>query len=327
MVKVVNDKRLITKVCTMHYIDNMSQKQIAEALGLSRPTISRMIANGRKLGIVEIKINNTVASEFVSLESELEEKLGLKEVIIVPEDDDIRQQQTLLAQAASELLERLIGENSTVGVDSGPVLAEIAEHLGTTTLKNSTFIPLIGGAGPVKFQSNAIAEDLAAQYTGKSLSLYAPGRVKNQEIQEVLLQETNVRRVLSKAREMDIALLNIERLDSASSLYQSGYFTAKDIKEIEERGGIGGLCFQVFDRNGSTGRFREFNTTIGLNIHRLRRTAHTIGIINGEKDVPAAIGAARGGYCNILILDERSAYTLLAETESKRKRKSTRGTN
>ena len=54
MIKIVDDERLIAKVCDMHYNQNMSQKTISEKLNLSRPTISRIITNGRERGIVNL---------------------------------------------------------------------------------------------------------------------------------------------------------------------------------------------------------------------------------------------------------------------------------
>ena len=52
MKKVVDDERLMVKICDMYYNQDMNQKAISQQLGLSRPTVSRIISNGKERGIV-----------------------------------------------------------------------------------------------------------------------------------------------------------------------------------------------------------------------------------------------------------------------------------
>ena len=56
MKKVVDDERLMVKICDMYYNQDMNQKAISQQLGLSRPTVSRIISNGKERGIVKIII-------------------------------------------------------------------------------------------------------------------------------------------------------------------------------------------------------------------------------------------------------------------------------
>ena len=56
MKKLVDDIGLIYKCCKMYYEDRLSQHQIADQLGISRVTVSRMLSAGRKMGIVRIQV-------------------------------------------------------------------------------------------------------------------------------------------------------------------------------------------------------------------------------------------------------------------------------
>ena len=48
MKKIVDDWRLIYKVCSLYYEDDMRQQEVSDYLGISRATVSRMFASERK---------------------------------------------------------------------------------------------------------------------------------------------------------------------------------------------------------------------------------------------------------------------------------------
>ena len=52
MKKIVDDERLIYKVCSLYYQDNMNQQEVGDYLGVSRSSVLRMLQKGRELGIV-----------------------------------------------------------------------------------------------------------------------------------------------------------------------------------------------------------------------------------------------------------------------------------
>ena len=62
-------KKLLAKIAYMYYEQELTQAQIAKELAIYRTTVSRMLSQAKKEGIVEIKINHFDASLF-----ELEEK-------------------------------------------------------------------------------------------------------------------------------------------------------------------------------------------------------------------------------------------------------------
>ena len=46
MKKIVDDERLIYKVCCLYYQDDMNQKEIGDYLGISRSSVLRMLQKG-----------------------------------------------------------------------------------------------------------------------------------------------------------------------------------------------------------------------------------------------------------------------------------------
>lgn len=83
MKKIVDDWRLIYKVCSLYYEDDMRQQEVSDYLGISRATVSRMLQKGKESGIVRVEVINPVQFSYNKLEKALERKYGLKEVIVV----------------------------------------------------------------------------------------------------------------------------------------------------------------------------------------------------------------------------------------------------
>ena len=100
MRKVVDDMRLMIKVCDLYYNHNVSQQQIAGMLSLSRPTVSRVLSSAREKGIVQISVSNLGLIKYWEMERRLEEMYGLREVLIVDSSDDSDRQKDLLGKAA-----------------------------------------------------------------------------------------------------------------------------------------------------------------------------------------------------------------------------------
>ena len=53
----LREERFIIKVVEMHYKQGLSQQEIGKKLNVSRTTISRALAQAKKHGYVQIKIN------------------------------------------------------------------------------------------------------------------------------------------------------------------------------------------------------------------------------------------------------------------------------
>ena len=53
-----NHESLLVHVAQLYYQQNLNQSEISKIVGLSRPTVSRMLEEAREVGIVEIIVQN-----------------------------------------------------------------------------------------------------------------------------------------------------------------------------------------------------------------------------------------------------------------------------
>ena len=164
MKKIIDDVRLIFKCCSLYYLDGLGQKEICETLGISRPTVSRMLSIGKERGIVRIEIQNPDNIAYGRMERDLEQKYGLQEVIVVPSGpvsetgDPVRSE---VGSAALEYLARILTDGDLVGITMGFTMQQIvrSDYFIRSAIK-ATFVPLVGGVAESRLDihSNYLAQ-------------------------------------------------------------------------------------------------------------------------------------------------------------------------
>lgn len=313
MKKVVDDERLMVKICEMYYNEEINQKQIAKELGLSRPTVSRILQNAKERAIVKIIIDPAFGNSYVDLEKKIENRFGLKEVFIVESRLDIIDQKNELGKATASYLERLVRDDSIVGISMGSSIATIPQFIKKGLHKKAVFIPLIGGIGHlgIEMHSNSIVEAMAKSFGGFYYLLHAPARVSGKQIKEELLKEEGISQIIKMGDELEIAVVGIGVPNSTSAIMATGYYNEEDMKKMRDKNVVGDICMQFFDLGGDTKPFESDNNVIGIDIKKLRKVAHSIGVACGKEKVPAIAGAIKGGYINVLVTDCECGKELL----------------
>lgn len=110
--------RLRTRAAWMYYVEQMTQNDIAEALGVGRVTIVRLLADARARNEVKITIEGKLAS-LTSLEVELEKAFGLERAIVAPlSSPDIDPIPPISAATGAYLSEK-VQHGMTIGVGWG----------------------------------------------------------------------------------------------------------------------------------------------------------------------------------------------------------------
>ena len=71
--------RQMHQALVLHFLEGLTQSQIADRLGISQPTVNRLIKRGRQLGLVEIKIKSPI-EPLVDMEEQL---LAIGDLILI----------------------------------------------------------------------------------------------------------------------------------------------------------------------------------------------------------------------------------------------------
>ena len=97
------DLDLLVRIGEMYYAQGKTQKEISEALGLSRSGVSRLLQAARDQGIVQITVKNP-SERLQKLGEGLRQIFGLDECRVCPSEPDEAGQLRLAYQAAELLL-------------------------------------------------------------------------------------------------------------------------------------------------------------------------------------------------------------------------------
>ena len=104
----------------LYYRHDISQQEIANTLGISRPKVSRLLAMARELGIVTISLKPPELFNQTDLEKRLAEKYGLNHVLIgiSKDNNDLSIQKAIGSRLVREF-PRFLKKDIKIGIGLG----------------------------------------------------------------------------------------------------------------------------------------------------------------------------------------------------------------
>ncbi len=310
---------LMTKVADLYYLRDLTQQEIADRLGLSRPTVSRLLRRSRAAGIVRIEVIPPDGTH-QALEQELEERFALREAIVIAgQSDSPAATRNALGRAAARYLERTLKSGAQIGVSWGTTLRAVADHLRRRPL-HPTVVPLVGGLGQIApgIHANDLAHAIAAAFEGQVHLLHAPAIVAHRGVRQALLKDAGIARALALARRVGVALVGIGALVPSSTLVQSGYFSADDLVALRKRGAVGDICTRPFAINGAPVDGALDRRILAVGLRDLRGIPTVIAVAGGLAKADAIRGALNGRLVDVLVTDHLAARAILRADGSRK---------
>jgi deoxyribonucleoside regulator len=311
-------RELLAWVASMYYQDDLTQAEIADRIGTSRSTVSRLLRSARVEGIVSITVSYpwTTAPD---VESAVAARYGLRKASILagsdrPRDETLRG----LGVLAARLLNESIDHPCVVGISWGQAVHSTVRALNPDRSVPVKVVQMVGavGEGNSLIDSPELARLLAAAYHGEFQYLHAPLLVENPSARDLLLREPRIEETLALAHKADIALVGIGAPDpGVYSLFRAGYVDQTVLRELQSAGVAGDICARHYDIQGRILDIGLNHRVIGIPLEALHGIGLVIGVAGGAKKARAILGALRGGHINVLVSDEETARRVL-ELES-----------
>jgi len=298
------DSERIQLICVakMYYEEDLTQNDIAQRLGISRPMVSKMLARAKECGIVSITVNaNVMNDDNAALLRELCQKFKLKGGLIVSKESDFH---AVLRQAAIYLgLEAQTEYN--IGLGWGSPLGYLIKEMATHDFKASTGVvcPLIGKA-PVPnehYNVNEMVEALAQSLGRKSYTIKEKAFVVSREDKQSVEKKADYTNLLLKWRELDMALLALQNYPSSPD--EATEMRFGDV--LHRQHAVGSFLSYFYNVQGDI-ISGEHDFTCRMSLADLRHCRTVYGIGYGAQQ-DSIIGALRTGLFTHILLTEEQA--------------------
>lgn len=319
MIRVNNsvENRLLSKVSTMYYDQEYTQQQIADRLQLSRTKISRLLKQAREIGIVQISVAKPSES-FIELESLLESKFGLKEVIIVDAEsqDSEKTIKKQIGQEAANYLLRTISNGDTIGVTWGTTLQAMVDSMSPKQTENTHIIQVLGGIGrpEAKAHTTDISRRLSQLLESRLTLLPAPGIVGSKNAKQVLHSDRQVNTALNLFSSINTLYVGIGAIKTNPVLDENSDEISRELyEEIIQSDAVGDVALRFFDVEGNPVKSGLDELTIGISIEEMKTIETVVGIASGLEKSDVILGALNGKFIDVLITDSQVAGVLSKE--------------
>ncbi len=302
---------LLARIAWMYYIQGMTQQDIAEKLHYSRTKVTRLLSRAQESGIVDIRINSAFRTCF-DTEERLCGRYGLREAVVVPSDDDIEVTRAGVGRACASFLEEKLADGEILGCAWGRSLYAVGQALQPRRYRDLQVVQLMGGLNSGgKVNPQQILEIIAAPLNATGVWLHVPAVVDSVTIRDALLADEGVRRVLELGRRCTKALIGIGDVTPNASLIASGALKPEEMLELRRAGAVGDILGRFFDRDGRPVAHEITERVISVPLEDVRAIPLRIGVTAGIEKAAALLGAIRGGYLNMVVVDEVTAQELL----------------
>jgi DNA-binding transcriptional regulator LsrR (DeoR family) len=298
--------QLMYAASALYYLEDATQAEIAERLGTSRATVSRLLSQARRSGIVRIDVVPPSDADDEELARRVAGALGLRGVHLGPTT-----QRTLVGVSLAPALARAL---SAVGLQAGDVLLvssgrtvyEVAQG-DLPALPGVLVAPMVGGQDEPEpwYQTNEITRLVAAKLGGRPVFLYAPA-LPGADLHARLLDDPSTHRVIELWQQARCAVVGV----GAPPLLRSSLpaFVPTDSSLATA---VGDVCNRYFDRAGGPVPFPGSEHLIAIGEAQLRALPDCIAVAVGQEKVPGIVAGSRAGLFTSLVTDAPTAAALL----------------
>jgi len=305
---------LLAEIAEQYFVEGKTQAQIARGIGVDRSMISRWLAEARKMGIVDIRVNWPVVVDN-QLELKLVETFGLQRASVVVEQPN-RPDGMLgnLGKACSWLLKDYLTPTTTIAIGMGSAIREVIDELDTRTRPIAGVVQLTGSLGSHSrpMDGHDLVLRAVEKLGGDTYFLNAPFILDTIDLAQALRRNRSVEETLLKARECDVALVGIGTTSQEREIYyEAGYMLEGDMEYLLSEGVVGEICGLHFTVDGTTTAAEYEKRLITVDRATLLGIPDRIGIAGGNRKIDAILGALRSGLVNILVTDYLVAEELL----------------
>jgi DNA-binding transcriptional regulator LsrR (DeoR family) len=309
------DLGLAYRCSDLYYRGSRSQAAIAEALGISRPRVSRLLAAALELGIVTITVKQPELFDQASLERALVERYGLKRALVgVPEENSPPAIRRAIGVKFQENALSLLFPNARIGIGIGSTIYEMARSLRVDgpIPPGLSITPLTGLAGrsDPAYQVNNIV-DLLAEVLGAGRNyLMTPAVCEDTSQRAAFLASPQVAAVVKGWERLDVAIFGIGGpIEESAVLFSS--FPERYLVQMVKRHAVGDILARFFGPDGASACPESDAILLSIPPQTLSLVRERVALAGGRHKIAGIKAALNAGLVTTLVTDLFTAQELV----------------
>ncbi len=295
----------------LYYQHGLTQKDVADQLGLGRTTVIRLLDEALKRGEIRIWIEEG-ETQCVALAVELERALGLDEAIVVPAAPEAGLTAKAVGLALGKFLTEAIPDDVTIGVGWGRTLTASLASFRPIRRGGVHVMSLLGGTIDTRVSNPVEFSWRLASQLGAECSLFpAPLIVDSVDTKRALIDRCGLDALYRRSQRLDIAIVSVGDLGPGSTSLTRHLFGEAVVAELAALGCVGDLLCQFLDADGNSIRHPIAERTMAIDLDTLKQAGHIVMACGGAQRATAILAAIRRAGCNTLVTDETAATAIL----------------
>ena len=341
------------EAASMYYVQGETMEVIAHHLGVSRSTVSRLLARARQEGVVRVSLVQPGGAG--SLEGRMAQVFGVRTHIVpvregTTEIHRLQQVASVAAARTVDLIEALAeqasnggpqaqdpagsgGEGSVqgrgsggvvVGVAWGTTMSEVSAALPSRSVPGLTVVQLNGASDPVREGPSAgeVLSRMRLSLGARTISFPVPAFFDHVATREAMWSERSVKRGLSVVRRASLAVFGVGALDALngalpSQVYEGGHLTARDQAVLRRQNVVGDVCTVLLRADGSWRDVALNARATGPTPAQLVRIPRRLCVAAGTGKARALLAALRARTATDLVVDDATARAVLDLAEAR----------
>jgi DNA-binding transcriptional regulator LsrR (DeoR family) len=290
-----------------YFIHDESKQDIAQAMGISRFKVARLIEQAKSEGLVRIAID--WPGDIDPARSErLSSILGVDARVAVQVPD--QPSDLLVGEVCVDAVRPLLHTDSTIGVSWGRGVSAFVS--AARDLPPVNVVQLIGGLDATvnELSGDALVRKLAQRTGGQPFVAQAPLAVQSKDVAQALMREPNLRETFNRCEGIDVAVIGIGAWPSS---------TLTSLMSTEEQDEVtqahADVCGRMIDVAGKIMESSFYQRLIAIEIAQLRAIPHVVALTTGTEKSLAIKAACASGLIQMLITDSLTADAVLAQAD------------
>lgn len=300
---------LATKAAWYYYMENYTQHQIAEAMGLSRAKVIRLLEDAKTDGIIQFNFRKDDSTR-VSLEKNLIAAYGLNDAFVVPTPLNEAALTHTISRAAALYVSDHLRPGGYLNIGYGDTVSSM---LGYLAKEHEDPINVVSMTGGVSYYLPSVSSTAYAMHL---FLIPSPLIVSSSEVRDALLGEKSIQEIYAMTEHADMSVVGIGAAVEGATVLRNGIIRESELAILKMQGSVGDVLNHFYDSEGNPITTEIENRTISTDIEKLRTMKNVVGVAGGSEKVAAIKAVLRGGYLNVLVTDSKTAEGLLLSSAS-----------